>query len=224
VGTVKVFCSWSGGKESSLACYKAKQQGHEVAALLTMFNTNGYYTRSHRLSKELLIAQSLAIGIPMYQRKASWATYEGEFIKALISLKQKGIEGGAFGALYLTEDRDWVKRVCAEAGIVPLLPLWGIQGKDLLHTFTDTGFEAIVVAIRSEIADDHWLGARVDGELAEKMRKRGIDVCGENGEYHTVVVDGPLFSKRIEIGETSIARWGTMAFLRVLSFSLRKKT
>ena len=217
---MKVFCSWSGGKESCLACYKAMQEGHEVASLLTMVTTTGNYTRSHRLSRELLIAQSQAVGIPLYQRRASWDTYEREFMRALTSFKQEGIAGGVFGALYLSEDRAWVERVCTEAGIVPLLPLWGMGGKDLLRAFIGTGFEAVVVAVRRDIMDDHWLGKQIDGAFVEQMEKRGIDVCGENGEYHTLVTDGPIFSKRIEIGETRITSRGTMAFLHVLDFDL----
>jgi diphthine-ammonia ligase len=220
---VRVFCSWSGGKESCLACYQAIQGGHEVASLLTMVTTTGNYTRSHRLSGELLIAQSQAVGIPLYQRRASWNTYEREFTRALTSLKREGIEGGVFGAFYLSEDRSWVEQVCSEAGIVPLLPLWGMGGKDLLRTFIEAGFEAIVVAIRSDIMNEHWLGARIDGEFVEQMEKSGVDVCGENGEYHTLVVDGPIFSKRIEIGETRVARRGTMSFLRVLNFALGQR-
>jgi diphthine-ammonia ligase len=221
---VKVFCSWSGGKESCLACYKAIQEGHEVASLLTMINTTGNYTRSHRLSRELLIAQSQAIGIELHQRRASWATYEREFTKALNSFKREGIEGGVFGALYLSEDRAWVERVCTEAGIVPLLPLWGIEGKDLLRTFIEAGFEAIVVAVRSDIMNEHRLGTRIDGEFIEHMEKNEVDVCGENGEYHTLVVDGPIFSRRIDISETRVTRRGMMAFLHVLSFALRQKS
>jgi diphthine-ammonia ligase len=221
---VRVFCSWSGGKESCLACYKAIQEGHEVASLLTMVTTTGNYTRSHRLSRELLIAQSQAIGIELHQRRASWDTYEREFTKALNSFKREGIEGGVFGALYLNEDRAWFERVCTEAGIVPLLPLWGMGGRDLLRTFIEAGFEAIVVAVRSDIMDAHWLGKRIDGAFVEQMEKRGIDVCGENGEYHTLVVDGPIFGRRIDIRATEITRRGTMAFLRVLSFGLRQKS
>lgn len=220
---MKVFCSWSGGKESCLACYKAMQEGHEVASLLTMVTTTGNYTRSHRLSRELLIAQSQAVGIPLYQRRASWDTYEREFMRALTSFKQEGIAGGVFGALYLSEDRAWVERVCTEAGIVPLLPLWGMGGKDLLRAFIGTGFEAVVVAVRRDIMDDHWLGKQIDGAFVEQMEKRGIDVCGENGEYHTLVTDGPIFSKRIEIGETRITSRGTMAFLNIVSFALGHK-
>jgi diphthine-ammonia ligase len=221
---MKVVCSWSGGKESCLACYKAIQEGHEVASLLTMVTTTGNYTRSHRLSRELLIAQSQAVGIGLYQRRVSWNTYERGFSRALNSFKREGIEGGVFGALYRSEDRAWVERVCTEAGIVPLLPLWGMGGKDLLCTFIEAGFEAIVVAVRSDIVDDHWLGKKIDGKFVEKMGQRGIDVCGENGEYHTLVVDGPIFSRQIEIGKTRVARRGAMAFLRVLNFALGQRS
>jgi diphthine-ammonia ligase len=220
---VKVFCSWSGGKESCLACHKAMKGGHEVASLLTMVTTTGNYTRSHRLRGDLLIAQSQAISIALHQRRASWDTYEREFARALASFKREGIEGGVFGAFYRSEDRAWVERVCSEAGIVPLLPLWGMGGEELLRTFIEAGFEAIVVAIRNDIMNDHWLGKHIDREFIEQMEKRGIDVCGENGEYHTLVIDGPIFRERIGIKETRITRRGTMAFLQVLDYSLVDK-
>jgi diphthine-ammonia ligase len=223
MGTMKVFSSWSGGKESCLACYKAMQEGHELASLLTMVTTTGSYTRSHRVSRELLMVQSRAIGIPLHQRRASWDTYEREFVKALTSLKRQGVEGGIFGDLFLREHREWVERVCTETGIVPLLPLWGMDGKDLLCEFIEAGFEAIVIAVRNHIMNDHWLGKRVDGEFMEQMEKGGVDVCGENGEYHTLVVDGPIFRRRIDIRESRITRRKTMAFLHVLSFSVGEK-
>jgi diphthine-ammonia ligase len=220
---VKVFCSWSGGKESCLACYKAIQEGHEVASLLTMVTTTGNYTRSHRLSRELLVAQSQAVGFPLYQRRASWNTYEGEFTRALTSFKRQGIEGGVFGDLALNEHREWVERVCSEAGITPILPLWGAGYKDLLRQFLQAGFEAIIVAIRSDLMDVDWLGKRLDEASIGYMEEHGIDLCGEGGEYHTLVVDGPLFRERIAIGETMITRRGNILFLKVLNFVLRGK-
>ena len=223
MGAMKVFCSWSGGKESCLACCKAIKEGHEVASLLTIGTTTGKYTRSHRLSRDLLMAQSGAVGIPLHQRRASWDTYEREFVKALASFKREGIEGGVFGDLYHPEHREWVERVCTEAGIFPLLPLWDMEGKALLCGFIEAGFEAIVVAVRNDILNDHWLGKRVDGEFMEQMEKGGVDVCGENGEYHTLVVDGPIFRRRIDIRESRVTRRKTMAFLHVLSFSMEEK-
>jgi diphthine-ammonia ligase len=220
---MKVLCSWSGGKESCLACYKAMQEGHELAALLTMLTTTGNYSRSHRLSRDLLVAQSRAMGMTLRQRRASWNTYEREFLRALISLKEEGIEGGVFGDIFLDEHREWVERVCTKAGIVARLPLWGMKSRDLLHTFIDAGFEAIVVALRNDILDEHWLGKRIDGEFIQQMEGAGVDVCGENGEFHTAVVDGPLFRARINIGDSRIASRGTMSFLHVLNFSVKEK-
>jgi diphthine-ammonia ligase len=220
---VKVFCSWSGGKESCLACHKAIQEGHEVASLLTMVTTTGNYTRSHRLRGELLIAQSQAIGIPLYQRRASWNTYEREFARALTSLLREGIAGGVFGDLALNEHREWVERACAKAGIIPILPLWGAGYKDLLRHFIGAGFEAVIIAVRSDIVDVNWLGKKMDEAFIEYMEANGIDLCGEGGEYHTLVIDGPLFSKRIAIGETMITGRGNISFLKVLNFVLREK-
>lgn len=94
---MKVFCPWSGGKDSCLACIKANLEGHRVAYLFTMFATTGRYTRSHRLSRELLLAQSHAIGIPLSQRKASWNTDALEFKRALAFFKGEGKRvGGDF--------------------------------------------------------------------------------------------------------------------------------
>jgi diphthine-ammonia ligase len=220
---MRVFSSWSGGKESCLACYKTIQEGHELASLLTMVTTTGNYTRSHRLRRDLLAAQSQAIGIPLHQRRASWDTYEREFIRALISLKQEGIEGGVFGDIFHPEHRAWVERVCAQAGMVPLIPLWNMEGRDLLRAFIEAGFEAIVVAIRNDLMKSHWLGKRIDREFIEQMEKEGVDVCGENGEYHTLVVDGPIFRRRLAIRESRIARRGQMSFLHIVRFSAEDK-
>lgn len=220
---MKVFCSWSGGKDSCFSCYKAMLQGHEVAHLFTMFTTTGRYTRSHRLSRKLLLAQTGAIGIPLYPRHASWNAYEREFKRALAFFKRQDVNGGVFGDLYLNEHRDWVEKICGESGVMPFLPLWGMDGKELLRRFVEAGFEALVIAVRADILGDHWLGKKIDEEFLEQMEKAGVDVCGENGEYHTLVIDGPIFKKRITIRKTKAARRKNMFFLQVLSFELEEK-
>jgi diphthine-ammonia ligase len=189
-----------------------------------MVTTPGQYTRSHRLRWELLLVQSQALAVPLCQRRASWDTQERVFKRAVGSLKRRGVEGGIFGYLALNEHREWVQKICAEAGIVPLLALWGTEGKALLCTFIEAGFEAIGVALRSDIIDDHWLGIKVDGEFVEQRKKRQIDVCGEKGEYYSLVIDGPIFRRRIAIGQIRIARRATVAFLQVLSCALVERT
>lgn len=220
---MKVFCSWSGGKDSCLSCYRAMLEGHEVSHLFTMFTTTGRYTRSHRLSKELLLAQSQAIGIPAYHRRASWNTYEREFKRALAFFKGNGVQGGVFGDLNLNEHRKWVERICADPGFIPLLPLWGIEGKDLLGQFIEAGFEAVVIAAKDGLLSADWLGRRIDEELIDELKKEGVDICGEQGEYHTLVIDGPIFSRRIRIKDTKVIRRKEMSFLEILSFELEEK-
>jgi len=220
---MKVFCSWSGGKDSCLSCYKAMLEGHDVAYLFTMFATTGRYTRSHRLSKELLLAQSQAIGIPVYCRRASWNTYEREFKRALAFFKGKGVQGGVFGDLHVNEHREWMERVCAEPEIIPLLPLWGIAGKDLLGQFIKAGFEAMVIAVKDGLLGTDWLGRRIDQQFMNEMEKEASDICGENGEYHTLVVDGPIFRKRIAIRDTRVVKRKEVSFLEILNFELKEK-
>ena len=220
---MKVFCSWSGGKDSCLSCYKAILGGHEVAYLLTMFATTGRYTRSHRLSNELLLAQAEAMGISVYHRRASWNTYEREFKRALAFFKGHGVRGGVFGDLHVNEHREWVERVCAQPGVIPLLPLWGIAGKDLLGQFIEAGFEAVVIAVKNGLLGTYWLGRRIDRQFINEMEKEASDICGENGEYHTLVVDGPIFRKKIAIRDTRLVKRKEVSFLEILSFELKEK-
>ena len=220
---MKVFCSWSGGKDSCLSCYKAMFEGHDVAYLFTMFATTGRYSRSHRLSKELLLAQAEAMGISVYHRRASWNTYEREFKRALVFLKGMGVQGGVFGNLYIDAHREWVEKACAEPGVIPILPLWRKKGQNLLRQLIGAGFEAVVTAIRSDLLDHRWLGRCIDDQFINEMEKEASDICGENGEYHTLVVDGPIFRKKIAIKKTIVVKRKNMQFLDILEFGIEEK-
>ena len=220
---MKVFCSWSGGKDSALACYRAKQQGCEVAYLLTILATTGRYSRSHRLSREILLAQAEAVEIATHHRCASWNTYEKEFNKALSFFRNEGIARGVFGDLDLEEHRKWVQGRCARRDIMPLFPLWNQKREGLLRQLVEVGFEAVVIAIKDNVLDRTWLGRRIDEKFIDAEQEAGIDVCGENGEYHTLVVDGPIFSKKIHIGESRTVRRDGMNFLKIADFKLEEK-
>jgi len=219
-----VFVSWSGGKESSLACYKAKANGLTPSYLLNMASEDGSRSRTHGLAREVLSLQAEAIGIPLIQRKTSWKEYEDNFKKTVLELKEEGIEGGVFGDIDLEEHRRWVERVCKEIGIRAHLPLWGKQQRKILEDFINFGFEAIVVAIISDTLDETWLGRKVDHKfLKDITRIKSITPCGEAGEYHTLVTDGPIFKKRMRIVETKTHQRGEQRFLDISRCILEDK-
>ena len=108
-----------------------------------------------------------------------------------------------FGDIYLQEHRDWIERVCEEAGVIPVIPLWGIAPERVLREFIEAGFEAVVISVKADVFGEEWLGRKVDcgflADLKRLGRGKSVDICGEQGEYHTLVVDGPLFRKRMQI-------------------------
>ena len=223
----KVFVSWSGGKECSFAGYRAKKNGLELSYLANMATEDGMRSRTHGLSAEILRLQSQAMGIPLVQRQATWQSYEAEFKKMVGELKKDGIEGGVFGDIDLDEHREWVERVCREAGITAHQPVWGERQEDLLKDFIDVGFKAIIVATKEDMLGEEWLGRSLDmdffNEIKELGRTRGITPCGEAGEYHTLVIDGPLFQQRMELTETRKVARDKHWFLEISGAELRPK-
>ncbi len=223
----KVFVSWSGGKESSLACYRARKAGLEVCYLANMATEDRTRSRTHGLSARILKMQARAMGVPLVQRPATWQSYEAEFKKMVGELKQRGIEGGVFGDIDLEEHREWVERVCREAGITAHQPLWGESQDEILRDFISSGFRAVVIAIRADRLGEEWLGRSIDMDfyagIKELGRTQNITPCGEAGEYHTLVVDGPLFQKRLEITEARKVFRDQHWFLEITGAELRAK-
>ncbi|GLI53740.1 diphthine--ammonia ligase [Thermodesulfovibrio yellowstonii] len=196
---LKSFISWSGGKDSSLACYRAMTKGVQVVCLVNMLSEDGIYSRSHGIGSELLRLQAEAIGIPIIQRKTTWESYEKEFKNTILQLKKEDIKAGVFGDIDLQEHRDWVERVCRETGIKVILPLWNEEREKLLKEFIDLGFKAIVCSTNSEFLGKEWLGRQIDDDFIKDLKDLGnIDICGEKGEYHTFVYDGPIFKKAVK--------------------------
>jgi diphthine-ammonia ligase len=193
---VRVFSSWSGGKECALATYKAIAQGHEVLCLLNFVSEDGERSRSHGIKAGVLALQAEAIDIPLIQVKTSWENYEENFKKVVRKLKDKGIEGGVFGDMDLEEHREWVERVCGEVGIKAFLPLWGIKAEELIDEFLKLKFKAIVIATRLE---EGLLGKLLDKALVRQISKLGSHPCGESGEYHTFVTAGPIFRRALKV-------------------------
>ncbi len=224
----EAFVSWSGGKDSCLACYRAITSGMKIRYLLNMVTDDGQWSRSHGLSTELIRAQSEAMGIPVVQKQTGNTSYEEEFKNALAAFKLEGINSGIFGDIDFNEHRGWIERVCSERDITPHLPLWEQSQEDILNEFIRLGFKSIVVATKADLLGPEWLGRIVDNAFLEDLKDLGetkeITLCGEAGEYHSYVIDGPLFNKRIEIIESSNERKNDHWFLRINKYDLKSKS
>lgn len=197
----RVLVSWSGGKDCCFALYKAKAQGLEPVSLFTSMPGAEHRTYGHGLKKEILIRQAEALGIPIDIAVVETPDYRPFFLNALLRHKcENNISGMVFGDLYLMEHRTWLEDVCKEAGITPYFPLWmKPEGAyPALLEFIGLGFESIVVKIRRDILGQEWLGRKIDLEFAEAA-KGFICPMGENGEFHSFVVNGPLFKEPLRV-------------------------
>jgi uncharacterized protein (TIGR00290 family) len=200
---MKVVASWSGGKDSCYAYYLATQQGHKVMNLFTMMMSE---TKSnfHMIPSGILDAQAESIGIPLIKKTTSAKTYEKDFKSVLLECKAKGAEGLVTGDIYEVtgHEEGWLGRVCKEVGITPVRPLWMGDTKKIYLDYLKTGFKATVVRTKLNLLGVEWLNRTLDRKFYDDILKIGnVDPCGEGGEYHTVITDGPEFNQRIELLE-----------------------
>jgi len=197
--TKNALCSWSGGKDSCYALIQAITQGFQPAVLLNVLNEEGQISRSHGIPKAILEAQSRLAQIPIKTVSSSWNDYEKVFTETLSELKhQYELNYAVFGDIDLQPHRDWEEKVCANAGLGAYLPLWQKDRRGLVNQMLELGIETIIVSCNEKMGSD-FLGQQITSELIEKLESLGIDACGENGEFHTLVLDCPLFTNRLQI-------------------------
>lgn len=204
---VPVFCSWSGGKDSALALHEAVRAGAVPRLLVAMMTEAGERSRSHGLSREVLEAQAAALGLPIAFGAASWDGYEEEMARILAAaVAEHGTPVGVFGDIDIERHRQWVEAVAARAGAEACLPLWQRERRALMDDLLAAGFRAMVVAVRDGALPPDLLGRTIDAEAVAEIERAGADPAGENGEYHSLVLDGPLFCRplEVELGERSL--------------------
>jgi len=192
----KAMVSWSGGKDSCLALWRAQKFGINTSHLLTALDESGLKTRSHGVSKALILAQGEALDIHNEFISASWQDYEEDFISKLKQLHTEGITQAIFGDIDLIPHREWEEKVCASANITALLPLWNENRLVLVNEFLNAGFKARVTCVDGRFLDESFVGLEFDTQFIAGLPK-GVDACGENGEFHTFVYDGPNFSQPV---------------------------
>ena len=194
----RALCASSGGKDSLLALWHAGRQGLHPTTLLTMFDETGLRSRSHGVPRPLVEQQARSMGLDLVAPSAGWTNYEPVFVQTLTDLKSSGHEVAIFGDIDLEPHREWEARVCRSAGLEHSLPLWQRNRLELARESIALGFEAVVVCVDSRYLADDFCGRVFDERFIADLPP-GVDACGENGEFHTFVVDGPLFAQRINV-------------------------
>jgi uncharacterized protein (TIGR00290 family) len=178
------------------------------------------------ISKELLDAQSEAIGIKMVKIPTTPETYEQEFKKALCEAKAKGAEGIITGDIFdvALHEAGWLDKITKEIGLRPVRPLWHRNTTEVLDEFINEGFKATVVRIKKDLLGLEWLGREINRQFFKDLKKLGtIDLCGERGEYHTFVTDGPIFKKKIEVKQTQTSTINGWGRLEITQFAFKPK-
>lgn len=189
--------SWSGGKDSCYAMIMAIKLGLTPKVLLNMMNENGKISRSHALPLALLQQQSQKMNIPIVAVPASWGDYEAKFIAVLKSLKKDyDLQAAVFGDIDLQAHKDWEIKVCESAILEAVLPLWQQDRISLVHQMIESGIETMIVSCNLDMGES-YLGKILTKNLALELQEKGIDPCGENGEFHTFVINCPLFDEPI---------------------------
>jgi uncharacterized protein (TIGR00290 family) len=216
---VTMYCaSWSGGKDSCLASYLLSQKGFTISHLVHFdrpFNLHGVDPAMIRLQAELA-------GIPLVQKQVKNEDFEREFKDIVSELKKCGVRGMVFGDIYLEPHLEWVERTCGELGIEPREPLWGIPTEAIMNDFFALGFETIVASGQQNCIDKKWIGRKMDMEFIAYLKEQGLDICGENGEFHTFVTGGPLFKGKIDITRSEVVARDGFWFLDVKDYSVKR--
>ncbi|MEE4196658.1 MAG: diphthine--ammonia ligase [Bacteroidales bacterium] len=204
----KAFFNWSGGKDSALCLlHVLTGKNWDIRFLFTTLNGENKRISMHGVPEILLEKQAESINLPLKKlylpHKTTMKTYNLKMKSILSQTKSEGITHAIFGDIFLEDIRQYREQQLSRAGLKAAFPLWGQKTKSVAQTFIDKGFKAIVVS-----ADSRWLDQSFVGRIYNKQfindLPRGVDPCGENGEFHTFVFDGPVFSKPIPVNPGKI--------------------
>ena len=205
-----VFVSWSGGKDCTLSCYRARIAGHNIRRLATMSTIELGRMYPHHLTSDVLECQAKAMDIPLTVTWTMSHEYTDNYIKMLQGFRREGITGGVFGDVSLgnadmDEHLQWVQHVCKAADMEVLLPLWDQDRTSIISELLDVGFKAMIIAADNNQLGNNWIGKIMDWEmLAELKSLHDNSPDGHVGLYHTLTVDGPLFKQQLQVLESEI--------------------
>ncbi len=213
------FCmSYSCGKDSTLALYRLIQNGFTPVALIIAVNRNNGRSWFHNIEDNLINELSKQINIPVIKAQGCGDTYREKFIEALNEARDLGASFCAFGDIDLQEHRDWCEETAKGANLEAVFPLWKNDRKAVVMEFIDSGFKAVIKTVtKTHGVSPGFLNQTLSTDIVTQFEILGIDVCGENGEYHTFVYDGPIFTKPVEFDITGMheSQYGYTTILKL---------
>lgn len=194
---IRAYFNWSGGKDSALAFWKVlKEKKFKVEYLLTSMNSFHDRISMHGVRRSLLEVQASSLNIPLttieLPEEPSMAEYETAMMNKVNWLKEQGISHGIFGDIFLEDLKTYREEKLATAGIQCEFPIWKRDTKKLIREFINEGFKAIVVCVNEKFLDKTFCGMMIDQDFINTLPST-VDACGENGEFHSFVYDGPIF-------------------------------
>ena len=200
--------SYSCGKDSILALHRMTAAGHKPSGLLVMINEELGRSWFHGVDLELLRALSQALAIPLIECPCSGEAYHTVMEEGLRQAKRQGAKSCVFGDIDVQDNAQWCRQRCEQAGIDPVFPLWKNQREEVVREMIGLGYRAVIKCIRSDLPQS-LLGTVLTLQTLDILRSYGADLCGENGEYHTLVVDGPLFQHAVPLIKGEILTFGS---------------
>lgn len=212
---MRFLTSFSAGKDSMLALHKTLAMGHTCAGLLVMYNEDAGRSWFHGVEPALLYELAAALSLPLLPCPAMGDQYHSSMEECLREAKADGVDACVFGDIDTEEHRAWDEARCRAAGLTPLLPLWGMDREACVRETLELGYACLIKCINNTLLPERLLGQPLSLAMLEEFRTLGIDLCGENGEYHTLVVDGPLFRRPASHVRGEVIRLGRLSAIDI---------
>ncbi len=211
----KFVMSFSCGKDSTLALHKMIQQGHEPVALIVMINAKLNRSYFHGADEAMLKKIEQALNIPVLRASTTGEDYHLVMEQTLREAQKMGAEVACFGDIDIEENRAWSEDRCKNVGVRADFPLWNHDRTENVQELINLGYRCLIKTVNNTMLPKSLLGQTMDAGVVKVMQERGIDVCGENGEYHTMVVDGPIFSHPIAYQLGSVLDFGNYSVIEI---------
>jgi len=200
--TMKAIMNWSGGKDSTLTLYKVLSEGIELHGLFTTISHQLRRITMHGVREELLDAQAAALRIPLHKLELpasdTMELYNQLMQEKMDIFKAQGVTHSIFGDIHLEDLKKYREEELKKVGIEALFPLWKLPVEDVITQFINLGFKAVVVCVNARYLDQSFVGRTLDADFIKDLPDN-VDVCGENGEFHSFVYDGPIFKSPVPI-------------------------